>query len=78
LSPRTTTPELAAITWLASRDPTTAGLLASNWQNGVGGPLLVGGDPEQEFLDGIDKLGLSEKEAASLLELLINAPLPML
>jgi hypothetical protein len=44
------------------------GLLATNWQAGVGGPLFAGGgDPEDEFLDGIKELGLSEKEIEDLL-----------
>ena len=46
------------------------GILASNWQAGVGGPLFVGGDPDQDFLDGIEKLELSEDEIAKLLEML--------
>jgi hypothetical protein len=54
-------------------DITDLGLNATNWQKGVsGGPLFVGGDPEQEFLDGIEKLGLSEEEIAMLLEMLGN------
>jgi hypothetical protein len=48
------------------------GLVATNWQAGVGGPLLVGGDPVQGFLDGIEKLGLAEDEIAKLMEILGN------
>jgi hypothetical protein len=51
-------------------DITDLGLLATNWQQGVCGPLFVGGDSEGEFLEGIDKLGLSEDEVSKLLEML--------
>jgi hypothetical protein len=44
------------------------GFLGTNWQQGVTTPLLMGGDPEEEFLEGIEKLGLSEDEIAKLLE----------
>jgi hypothetical protein len=47
------------------------GLLASNWQAGTTnppGPLFAGGDPVQDFLEGIAKLELSEDDIAKLLE----------
>jgi hypothetical protein len=45
------------------------GWLSTNWQQGVNSPMLMGGgDPEEEFLEGIEKLGLSEDEIAKLLE----------
>lgn len=60
-------------------DITDLGLLATNWQAGVGGPLFAGGpDPEQAFLDGIEKLDLSEDEIAKLLDMLNTQPGPQL
>lgn len=60
-------------------DVTDLGMLATSWQAGIGGPLFAGGpDPEQEFLDGIEKLELSEDEIAKLLEMLNTELLPTL
>jgi hypothetical protein len=60
-------------------DITDLGDLATNWQAGVGAPLFVGGpDPEQSFLEGIEKLELSEDEIAKLLEMLNTESLPTL
>lgn len=49
-------------------DVADLGILASNWQAGVGSPMFVGGDPVEEFMEGIEKLELSENEIAKLLE----------
>jgi hypothetical protein len=49
---------------------TDLGMLATNWLLGVGGPLFAGGDPQEQFLEGIEELGLSEEQIAILLEML--------
>jgi hypothetical protein len=51
-------------------DVNDLGLLATNWQAGVGNPLRPGGgeyDPEAEFLDGIAGLDLSQQQIDDLL-----------
>jgi hypothetical protein len=60
-------------------DVNDLGLLATNWQAGVGGPLFAGGpDPLDSFLEGIEKLELSEDEIAKLLGMLNTEELPIL
>jgi hypothetical protein len=60
-------------------DITDLGMLASNWQAGVGAPLFVGGpDPENAFLEGIEKLQLDEDEVSKLLDMLNDEWLPIL
>jgi hypothetical protein len=56
-------------------DQTDLAVLAANWQAGVGNPLsLVGGgeseSEEDEFVNILEKLGFSETEIESLLEIL--------
>jgi hypothetical protein len=62
-------------------DVTDLGFLAMNWQAGVGAPLSQEGnnhDPEQEFLDGIAGLGLSQGQIEDLLAILNTDSLPAL
>jgi hypothetical protein len=51
-------------------DVNDLGMLGTNWQAGVGGPLFAGGDPEEEFLEGIKELDLSQEQIEWLLSIL--------
>jgi hypothetical protein len=62
-------------------DVTDLGILATNWQRGVGSPLSQEGggpDTQQEFLDGIEGLGLSQGQIDDLLAALGSGGGPIL